>query len=141
MLAQIPHDAPPHSLKDLNASPRVKTMEEKGVRVRSLTHNILGVEGHARVPKWGFGQVISGSIIHMNLHKLNNKLVNVWLEHFWCTYEPRTYTDSQASPQLGLKGSHHLPPYSILYAWSWGLHPNVILLEVPKFFKLGLSQL
>ncbi len=51
MLAQIPHDAPPHSLKDLNASPRVKTMEEKGVRVRSLTHNILGVEGHARVPK------------------------------------------------------------------------------------------
>jgi len=27
----------------------------------------------------------------------------------------------------GLGRSHHLPPYSILYAWPWGQHPNVIL--------------
>jgi hypothetical protein len=37
-------------------------------------------------------------------------------------------------------GSHHLPPYSIIYAWPQGLHPNVILpwdsqvesLKIPK---------
>ncbi len=31
------------------------------------------------------------------------------------------------SPLLELGGSHHLPPYSIFYAWPWDLHPNVIL--------------
>jgi hypothetical protein len=44
----------------------------------------------------------SGSIIHMNLHKPNNKLVNVWLEHFWCTDKPQAYTYSQDSPGLNL---------------------------------------
>ncbi len=48
-------DAPPHSLKDSNASPKVKTMEEKGARLHSLVHNTLGVEGHARVLGWGLG--------------------------------------------------------------------------------------
>ncbi len=58
-------------------------------------------------------------------------------------------TDSQNSSRLKLGGSHHLPPYSILYVWPWGLHPNVILSkdsqvgnpEIPKmggaFFKLN----
>jgi len=52
---------------------------------------------------------------HTDLHKPNNKLFSAWLEHFWCTDKPRTYMDSQDSPRLGLGGSHHLPPYSILY--------------------------
>jgi hypothetical protein len=34
------------------------------------------------------------------------------------------HLDTQDSPRLGLGGSHHLPPYSILYS-SWRrLHPN-----------------
>ncbi len=37
-------------------------------------------------------------IIHTDLHNPKNKLVSAWLEHFWCTYEPRAYTDSQDSP-------------------------------------------
>ncbi len=69
----------------------------------------------------------SGSIIHTNLHKPNNKLVSAQLEHFWCTNEPRVNTDSQDSPWFGLGGSHHLPPYNILYTWPQGQHPNVIL--------------
>jgi hypothetical protein len=90
--------------------------------------------------------VTSRSIIHTNLHKLNNKLVNVWLEHFWCTDEPWAYTDSQDSSWPGLGGNHHFAPYSIFYTWPWGLHPNVILsrefkLEVLKFPKLGLLRL
>jgi hypothetical protein len=42
-------------------------------------------------------------------------------------------------------GNHHLPPYSILCAWPWDQHPNVILSQdsevgVLKFPKLGLPQ-
>jgi hypothetical protein len=40
------------------------------------------------------GRAISGSIIHMDLHKPNNKLVSVELEHFWCTDESRANMDS-----------------------------------------------
>jgi hypothetical protein len=35
--------------------------------------------------------------------------------------EPRVNTDSQNSPQRRLGGSHHLPPYNILYAWPQGV--------------------
>ncbi len=67
--------APPNSLKDSNVSPKVKTMK-KGVGVRSLTCNTLGVKRHNGAPRWGLRQVTSESIIHMDLHKPNNKLVN-----------------------------------------------------------------
>jgi hypothetical protein len=75
-------NAPPHSLKDSNASPKVKIMEEKKVSVRFLTCSISKVKRHARILKWGLGQMISGSIIHMDLYNLNNKLVSASLEHF-----------------------------------------------------------
>jgi hypothetical protein len=64
----------------------------------------------------------------MDLHKPNNKLVSAWLEHFWCMNKTRTHTDSEDSSQFELEGSHHLPPYSILYDY----------LGFPKFSKLGL---
>jgi hypothetical protein len=35
------------------------------------------VEGHAEALGWGLGRVISKSIIHIDLHKPNNKLVSV----------------------------------------------------------------
>ncbi len=35
----------------------------------------------------------------------------------WCMDEPWANTDEQDSPQPKLRGSHHLLPYSILYAW------------------------
>ncbi len=46
------------------------------VGVCSFVHNTLGVEGHAGVPGWGLGQVTSGSTIHIDLQKPNNKLFN-----------------------------------------------------------------
>ncbi len=67
-------DAPPHSLKDSNVNPKVKTTERVGVQ--SLARNTLGVEGRARAPLWGLGRMTSRLIIHMDLHKPNNKLVN-----------------------------------------------------------------
>jgi len=51
-------------------------------------------------------------------------------------------TDSQDSPRLGLGRNHHLPLYSILYAWPRGQHPNVILswdfqVRSFKIFEIG----
>jgi hypothetical protein len=54
------------------------------------------------------GRTTSSSIIHANLHKLNNKLVSAKLEHFWCMDEPWVNMDSQDSPHPKLVGSHHL---------------------------------
>jgi hypothetical protein len=55
-------------------------------------------------------------------------------------------SDSQDSPQLGLGGSHHLPPYSILCGCPRDPHPNGFLswdsqVKVSKLPRLGLPQL
>jgi hypothetical protein len=51
-------------------------MEEKGAGICSLTRSTLGVKGHVGAPRWGLGRMTSKSIIHMDLYKPNNKLVN-----------------------------------------------------------------
>jgi hypothetical protein len=55
-------------------------------------------------------------------------------------------SDSQDSPRLGLGGSHHLPPYSILCASPQGPHPNGFLswdsqMGVSKLPRSGLPRL
>ncbi len=55
-------------------------------------------------------------------------------------------TNTQDSPQPGLGGNHHLPPYNILYTSPRGPHPNGFLSQdskvgVPKSPKLGLLRL
>jgi hypothetical protein len=110
----LPCDAPSHSLKNSNVNLKVETTKKRVV-VRSLTCSLLGVKGHAGASGWRLGRMTSESIIHMDLHKLNNKLVNAWLEHFWCMDELRAYMDSQDSPQPELGENHHLPFYSIIY--------------------------
>jgi len=64
---------------DSTVSPKVKTTKREGKEVgaRSLAHSILGIEGRARAPRWGVRRLTSNSITHMDLHKPNNKLVNV----------------------------------------------------------------
>jgi hypothetical protein len=42
-------DAPPHSLKDSNANPKVKTTKEERVWVHFLFRNFLGVKGHVEL--------------------------------------------------------------------------------------------
>jgi len=54
--------------------------------------------------------------------------------------------DTQDSPQPGLGGSHHLPPYNIFCTSPWGPHPNGFLSQdsqvgVSKSLRLGLSWL
>jgi hypothetical protein len=88
-----PNDAPPNSLINSTMSPKVKTTKEKGVGVCFLTHSISGVDGRVKALGWGLRQVISGLIIHIGLHKPNNKLVSAYLNDFWCTDEPHAYTN------------------------------------------------
>jgi hypothetical protein len=54
--------------------------------------------------------------------------------------------DSLDSPRPRLRGSHHLPPYSILCDTSSHLHPNDFYSQdsqggVPKLFRIGLLGL
>ncbi len=61
---------------DSTISPKVITVEGKGVGVCFLTHNTLGVKGRAKALGWGLERLTSKSNTHTNLHKPNNKLVS-----------------------------------------------------------------
>ncbi len=58
-------------------SPKVKTTKGEGVRARSLVRSTSGVKGRVGALGWGLRRLTSKSITHMDLHKPNNKLVNV----------------------------------------------------------------
>ncbi len=95
----------------------MKTTKRLRVGACSLVHNTSRVHGHVGALEWELGRMTNGSIVHMHMHKPNNKLVNAYLKHFWCTDEPWANMDSQDSRWPRLGGSHHLPVYSILCAW------------------------
>jgi len=51
--------------------------------------------------------------------------------------------DPQDSPWPGLEGGHHLPSYSILYAYARDPHPNGLFVPglpkgSPEIVKIGL---
>lgn len=50
---------------------------KKELGVCTLSHSISGVEGRVGALGWGLRRMTSESIIHMNLHRPNNKLVSV----------------------------------------------------------------
>jgi hypothetical protein len=91
------------------------------------------VEGCARALEWGLRRLINTLITPTYLHKPNNKLVSLQLEHLWCTNEPRADMDSQDSPQPGL-GEVTTFPLTVYYV------PNHRT-NTQMFPKLGLSQL
>jgi hypothetical protein len=61
---------------DSTISPKVMTIEGEGVGAHSLARNTSGVEGCVGIPGWEIGRLKNNSIIHIDMHKLNNKLVN-----------------------------------------------------------------
>jgi hypothetical protein len=61
---------------DSTTSPKVKTSKGKGVGASFLAHSTLGVEGCAGAPRQGLEKMTSKSIIHIDLHKPNDKLVS-----------------------------------------------------------------
>jgi len=78
--------------------------------------------------------------------KPTNKLVKTHSAHFWCWNKPWATLDSLDSPQLEFRGSHHLPPYSILCVSLPHLHLNGTFSQdsqsgVPKLSRFRLSGL
>jgi hypothetical protein len=67
---------PPNSLKDSNANFKMKTMEEKKFGVHSLACSSSGVQKACWSSGMGLEWMTSEWIIHMNLHKSNNKLIS-----------------------------------------------------------------
>jgi hypothetical protein len=63
-------------------------------------------------------------LLHGPASKTNPKLVKTHSASIWCWDKPRATLDSLDSPRPGLEGSHHLPPYSILYVTLREPHPN-----------------
>jgi hypothetical protein len=104
-------NTPPHFLKDSTSSPKVKTME--GVRVRSLAHNTLGVEGCAGALGWELGKMTSGLIIHM--HQTPNWLVHNWNTFGAWTNHKHTRTHKiHHGPSLGEASTFPLIVFSML---------------------------
>ncbi len=88
-------------------------------------------------------KLFSYSVQHSNP---TNMLVNSHSEHSRCWNKPRATLDSLDSPRPGLGGSHHLPPYSILYVTSPHPHSIDFLSRdsqsgVPKLSRFGLPGL
>jgi hypothetical protein len=91
-------------------------------------------------------KLLSYSVLHP---KPTHKLVKIHYAPFWCWDKARATLDSLDSPQLELRGSHHLPPYSILCVATRHPHPNGFysqdsqggVLKLSHFGLPGLSKL
>jgi hypothetical protein len=69
----------PQAFIDSTVNPKVKTMEEKKLGHTPWLATFWGYKGmlmRARALRWGLGRLTSDSIVHTDLHKPNNKLVN-----------------------------------------------------------------
>jgi hypothetical protein len=85
-------------------------------------------------------------LLHGPASKNQHKLVRIHSAPFWCWDKPRATLDSLDSPRPGLGGSHHLPPYSILYVTPREPHPNGTFSRdsqggVPKLSRVWLLGL
>jgi hypothetical protein len=88
-------------------------------------------------------KLLSYSVLHPNP---TNKLIRTHFAHFQCWDKPRATLDSLDSPRPELGGSHHFPPYSILYSSPTHLHPNGSFSQdsqsgVPKMSRFELPGL
>ncbi len=73
-------------------------------------------------------------------------MAKLGLRHFWCWDKPRATLDSLDSARPRLRGSHHLPPYSILCSSPRRIHLNGTFSRdsqggVPKLSRVGLPGL
>jgi hypothetical protein len=73
---QLMHWCTPKLLDRLTCEAKGENNGKKKFGVHSLAHNISGVKGHVGALGCGLGWMTSGSIIHTNLYKPNNKLVS-----------------------------------------------------------------
>jgi hypothetical protein len=85
-------------------------------------------------------------LLHGPASKTNHKLVRTHYALIWCWDKPWVTLDSLYSPRPELRGSHHLPPYSILCVTPREPHPNDTFSRdsqggVPKLSRVGFPGL
>ncbi len=128
-------------LERLKCESKQKTTEEGRVRARSLVHNTLKGRGACWSFKMGLERV-------NKLHSLTRACTQPTQSGQCIVVAPLVLgrimgnTNTLDSPRFELEGSHHLPPYSILYGWPWSLHPNGFSLSglsngSPKIAPIG----
>ncbi len=136
------NDAPQHSLKDSNASPKVKITKKEGVGVPSLARSTLKIKGHVRTLGWGLGRMTSESTIHTN----QTNQTTSWLMRSWNTFGARTSHEHTRTHKIHHSmdlGEATTFPLIIFFVIS---HEGYIQMSffpelpslVPKFSKLGL---
>jgi hypothetical protein len=104
-----------------------------------------GGEGRAESSKIRIGRRTT-YLVTRSYIKPTNKLVRSHSESLLVLGQATSNMESLDSPWLGLGGSHHLPPYSILYVSPRHLHPNGFLSQdsqggVPKLSRFRLPPL
>jgi len=110
-------------LLDPLEGPSTLNCEKLGLESRSRLPALKGVEGHARSPEIRLGR--GTSIISLeSTSKTNHKRVNYHSGTPLGVGTSHGHLDSLDSARLGLEGSHHLPPYSIICSSGWRLHSN-----------------
>jgi hypothetical protein len=82
-----------------------------------------GVEGRARSPRIGLKRRTSRSSLILH-PKTNHKVISLHSGTPLGVGTSHGHFGPQDTPRLGLGGSHHLPPYSILCSSRRRLHPN-----------------
>ncbi len=128
---------------DSIVSPKVITMEGKKVGAHSLVHNTLGVKGHVRTSKWNLWGLTNKSIIRLDLHKPNIKLVNAYLDIFgaWMNHKQTRTHKTHHGSDLGEAITF---PLLILFMFGHGANTQMsFCFRTPKsgFPKLRLLRL
>jgi hypothetical protein len=105
-----------------------------------------GWEGRAESSGIRLGRGTSYLVIRSCIQIQPTSWLELILHLFWCWDKPRATLNSLDSPWPGLKGSHHLSPYSILCSSPPHLHPNGSFSRdsqngVPKLSRFGLPGL
>jgi hypothetical protein len=141
-------DAPPSSLLDPKRVQLCQRMEIVGTWCRSQLLTLKGGGGVRGVcwKLWDYTRKRDNYSVTRSCNKTNHKRVSSPLETPLVLGQATGNTDSLDSPQPRLRGSHHLPPYSILYVAPPHLHPNGFYSrdsqgEVPKLSRFGLPRL
>jgi hypothetical protein len=139
------NDALPSPLVDPLEGPSTLNYGKLGLEGRSRLPALKGVEGRARSPRIRLRRGTS-IISFESTSKTNHKWVSSHLRTPLGVGTSHGHLNSLNSSRLKLGGSHHLPPYSILYSSRWRLHPNGSFSRdsqggVPKLSRVGVLGL
>jgi hypothetical protein len=126
-------DAPTNSLKDPKVGPRMKQRKKNRVGACSITCSTLGVGGCVGVFGMGLRQTHKRKFKMMSTYTTKKKKQLVEIRWKWCDWFSKDNLKHKFHTT-----PNHSPPYAILCAFLWGLHPNVTF---PRDSQVGVPKL